>query len=78
MNDSKIIDKSRVERLFEARETDKKIMSLFITAGYPDLESTVELILGFEENGADLIELGMPLVIRFRTAPPFSMPTMCR
>lgn len=35
-------------------------MSLFITAGYPDLESTVELILGFEKNGADLIELGMP------------------
>lgn len=35
-------------------------MSLFITAGYPDLESTVELILGMEANGADLIELGMP------------------
>jgi len=60
MNDSKIIDKSRVERLFEARETDEKIMSLFITAGYPDLDATVDLILGFEKNGADLIELGMP------------------
>jgi tryptophan synthase alpha chain len=35
-------------------------MSLFITAGYPDLGSTVDLILGFEKNGADLIELGMP------------------
>lgn len=35
-------------------------MSLFITAGYPDLDSTVDLILGFEENGADVIELGMP------------------
>lgn len=35
-------------------------MSLFITAGYPDLESTVELIHGFEQNGADIIELGMP------------------
>ncbi len=35
-------------------------MSLFITAGYPDLESTVDLILGFEKNGADIIELGMP------------------
>lgn len=35
-------------------------MSLFITAGYPDLDSTVDLVLGFEKNGADLIELGMP------------------
>jgi len=35
-------------------------MSLFLTAGYPDLESTVDLILGMEANGADFIELGMP------------------
>jgi tryptophan synthase alpha chain len=35
-------------------------MSLFITAGYPDIESSVELILGFEKNGADIIEIGMP------------------
>lgn len=35
-------------------------MSLFLTAGYPDLDSTVELVLGFEQNGADIIELGMP------------------
>ena len=35
-------------------------MSLFLTAGFPDLESTVDLVLGFEENGADIIELGIP------------------
>jgi tryptophan synthase alpha chain len=35
-------------------------MSLFLTAGYPDLDSTVELIVGLAENGADMIELGMP------------------
>lgn len=51
---------SRIKSVFEKRNGNEKIMSLFITAGYPDLESTVDLILGFEENGADLIELGMP------------------
>ena len=35
-------------------------MSLFLTAGYPDPEATVDLILGFEEQGVDLVELGMP------------------
>lgn len=35
-------------------------MSLFLTAGYPDLDSTVDLILGLAENGTDLVELGMP------------------
>lgn len=31
-----------------------------MTAGYPNKEDTVELILGFEKAGADIIELGMP------------------
>lgn len=53
-------DESRVQRVFDKKVSGKKIMSLFITAGYPDLESTADLIYGFEKNGADLIELGMP------------------
>lgn len=51
---------NRIKRVFEEKEEDEKVMSLFLTAGYPDLESTAELILGFEENGANIIELGMP------------------
>ncbi len=51
---------NRISKKFQEKGTDEKLMSLFITAGYPDLESTVDLILGFEKNGADLIELGMP------------------
>lgn len=42
------------------KEQDEKCMSLFLTAGYPDLQSSVDLILEFEKNGADIIELGMP------------------
>ncbi|HBQ59401.1 MAG TPA: tryptophan synthase subunit alpha [Balneolaceae bacterium] len=51
---------NRIQNVFNNKKADEKLMSLFITAGYPDLESTVDLILGFEENGADIIELGMP------------------
>ncbi|MDZ7715351.1 MAG: tryptophan synthase subunit alpha [Balneolaceae bacterium] len=54
------VQKQRLKHLFATHDGSSKIMSLFLTAGYPDLESTVELILGFEKNGADLIELGMP------------------
>jgi len=53
-------DMNRIQSLFEKRTDNGKIMSLFITAGYPDLQSTVDLVLGFEENGADIVELGMP------------------
>jgi len=55
-----IAQKNRLNNVFENRESNDKIMSLFLSSGYPDLESTVDLVLGFEENGADIIELGMP------------------
>ncbi|WP_069131333.1 tryptophan synthase subunit alpha [Rhodohalobacter halophilus] len=50
----------RITSLFTNRDKHDKVMSLFITAGYPNLEDTVDLVLGFEANGAELIELGMP------------------
>lgn len=55
-----ISTENRVTQLFEKHDGLSKIMSLFLTAGYPDPEATVELILGFEENGVDIVELGMP------------------
>lgn len=51
---------NRITKKFQDKGSEEKLMSLFITAGYPDLESTVDLILGFEKEGADIIELGMP------------------
>lgn len=50
---------NRITRTFKEKSAEK-LMNLFITAGYPDLESTAELIIGFEKQGADMIELGMP------------------
>lgn len=49
-----------MKTLFDKQKSGEKVMSLFLTAGFPDLDSTVELVHGFEENGADMIELGMP------------------
>ncbi len=47
----------RIGRLF--RTPGKKLVP-FITAGYPDLGSTVPLVLAAETAGAHMVELGMP------------------
>jgi len=52
--------KNRIQNTFADQEKDEKLMSLFVTVGYPDLESTAELIVGMEKHGADMVELGMP------------------
>jgi tryptophan synthase alpha chain len=42
------------------KEKDNKVLNVYCTAGYPDLDSTLEVMKALEENGADIIELGMP------------------
>ena len=39
---------------------DGKAFIPFVTAGYPDLETTRSVVKAAQENGADLIEIGIP------------------
>ena len=39
---------------------DKKAFIPFITAGDPDLETTEKILFAMQDNGADLIEIGIP------------------
>ncbi|HMD14111.1 MAG TPA: tryptophan synthase subunit alpha, partial [Bacteroidota bacterium] len=47
-------------RLQQCKQQGKKALSFFITAGYPTLDSTVPLVLGLAESGADIVEIGIP------------------
>lgn len=46
--------------LSKKKEKHEKVLSCFLTAGYPTREATVPLARAIAEGGADLIELGMP------------------
>ncbi|EPS27827.1 hypothetical protein PDE_02771 [Penicillium oxalicum 114-2] len=41
----------------------------FVTAGYPTVEESVDIILGLEAGGADIIELGVPFTDPFADGP---------
>lgn len=49
---------NRIEQLF--KQKSKHILNVYCTAGFPKLESTLEVMQALQENGADIIELGMP------------------
>src|SRR6187402_2898717 len=49
---------SRIKKIFESK--NKSILNVYCTAGYPQLNSTLEVMKALQENGADIIELGMP------------------
>jgi tryptophan synthase alpha chain len=49
---------SRIDQLFKQKK--EKVLNVYCTAGYPQLDSTLKVMQALEQNGADLIELGMP------------------
>jgi tryptophan synthase alpha chain len=49
---------SRIEEVF--KKNPGKILSVYCTAGFPRLNDTLIVMKALEQNGADMIELGMP------------------
>jgi tryptophan synthase alpha chain len=49
---------NRLDKLFAAKKTN--VLNMYCTAGYPQLQSTTEVIAALQNSGADIIELGMP------------------
>lgn len=50
--------KNRITELFAAK--NKNILSVYYTAGFPKLDSTVTIASCLAEAGADIIEIGIP------------------
>ncbi len=51
----------RIEKRFsELKEKGQKAFVAYITAGDPTLEKTSELVLEFDRQGVDIVELGVP------------------
>ncbi len=49
-----------MNRIKQKLQEDKNILSIYFTAGYPNLNDTVKIIQDLEKNGVDLIEIGLP------------------
>lgn len=49
-----------MNRIQQKLQEDKKILSIYFTAGYPNLHDTVTIIKNLENSGVDLIEIGLP------------------
>src|SRR5690554_5096860 len=49
---------NRIDQLFQKKKND--ILSIYLTAGYPNFDDTVTLIEALEKHGVDLLEIGVP------------------
>jgi tryptophan synthase alpha chain len=49
-----------MNRINQKLQEDKKLLSIYFSAGYPSLNDTVQIIQDLEKNGVDMIEIGLP------------------
>lgn len=49
---------NRIDQLFQQKK--QNILSVYFTAGYPELNDTVPVIQSLERHGVDLVEIGIP------------------
>ena len=49
-----------MSRITTALQNKDRLLSIYFTAGFPGLEDTVEIITSLENNGVDMIEIGLP------------------
>ena len=49
-----------MNRINKKLQETKKILSIYFSAGYPNLNDTVKIIEDLEKNSVDMIEIGLP------------------
>ena len=49
-----------MKRLKDTFNTKSDILNIYVTAGYPDLNDTVDIVKELALNGVDIVEIGMP------------------
>ncbi|WP_111684417.1 tryptophan synthase subunit alpha [Winogradskyella tangerina] len=49
-----------MNRINKKLNEDKKLLSIYFTAGYPSIDDTVGIIQDLEKSGVDMIEIGLP------------------
>ncbi|MFT5862369.1 MAG: tryptophan synthase alpha chain [Flavobacteriales bacterium] len=49
-----------MNRINQKLQENKKLLSIYFTAGYPALNDTVSVLTQLQESGVDLVEIGLP------------------
>lgn len=62
---------NRIHQLFKNKK--ERVLSIYFTAGFPNLEDTLAVMESIQDGGADIIEIGVPY-----SDPIADVPTILR
>lgn len=50
----------KMNRIQQKLQENKKLLSIYFTAGYPAINDTVSILTQLQESGVDMVEIGLP------------------
>lgn len=54
-----------MNRIQQKLQENKKLLSIYFTAGYPSLSDTKTILEQLEIGGVDMVEIGLPFSVHF-------------
>lgn len=66
-----------MNRIDLAFRGDKKLLSIYFSAGHPNLDDTVTIIKALQFSGVDMIEIGLPFKSKYNIKPQLQI-MVCR
>ena len=49
-----------MNRIDQTLKGDQKLLSIYFSAGHPELEDTVPILQALQDSGVDMVEIGLP------------------
>ena len=49
-----------MNRIIKSFKGKKKLLSIYFTAGFPNVDDTVDIIHNLQSSGVDMVEIGLP------------------
>ena len=49
-----------MNRIVKSFKGKKKLLSIYFTAGFPNVDDTVDIIHNLQSSGVDMVEIGLP------------------
>ena len=65
---------NRIDQTFKKKE---KLLSIYFSAGHPELEDTLPILVALQDSGVDMVEIGLPFSDPLADGPTIQKSSTC-
>ena len=66
-----------MNRIDQTFKKNKKLLSIYFSAGHPELEDTLPILVALQDSGVDMVEIGLPFSDPLADGPTIQKSSTC-